>query len=245
MSTDLVDLITEHTDSLRRYLPAQLADPFIDQPTMAGARQCDAHLDALLHAVSTYLPRYLVRESLQDPVPGQVSGQFRQATIMFADISGFTAMSERLSRKGEQGAEMITNIVGAYFTTMLEVTGQHGGDLLKFGGDALLVAFLEEDHAIQACRAAAEMQRAIAQFSQVEAFGETFRLKMTVGLGSGLQTETVTPRIRCRSASRKFSRSPVKSRELPKLSPAPRTGMSRDPAAAGSAQSVTSKPTSV
>ena len=185
MSTDLVDLITEHTDSLRRYLPAQLADPFTDQPTMAGARQCDAHLDALLHAVSTYLPRYLVRESLQDPVPGQVSGQFRQATIMFADISGFTAMSERLSRKGEQGAEMITNIVGAYFTTMLEVTGQHGGDLLKFGGDALLVAFLEEDHAIQACRAAAEMQRAIAQFSQVEAFGETFRLKMTVGLGSG------------------------------------------------------------
>ncbi len=178
-----LDVLSNH---LRRYLPDQLVSPLLHQPGLTTARPCDAHLDALLHAVSTYLPRYLVNEQLRDPQPGRVSGQFREATIMFADISGFTAMSERLSRQGEKGAEKITNIVGDYFTTMLDITARQGGDLLKFGGDALLVAFFGDDHAINACRAGAQMQQAIARFDQVEAFGETFSLKMTVGLGSGL-----------------------------------------------------------
>jgi len=178
-----LDVLSSH---LRRYLPDRLLSPLLHQPGLATARPCDAHLDALLHAVSTYLPCYLVNEQLRDPQPGQVSGRFREATIMLADISGFTAMSERLSRQGEEGAEKITNIVGDYFTTMLDITARQGGDLLKFGGDALLVAFFDHDHAINACRAGAQMQQAIARFSQVEAFGETFSLKMTVGLGSGL-----------------------------------------------------------
>jgi class 3 adenylate cyclase/tetratricopeptide (TPR) repeat protein len=185
MSTDVRSRIAELETRLRRYLPTQLLAPLQSHPGVATARACDAHLAALLRAVSTYLPRYLVAELLADPKPGQVSGQFRETTIMFADISGFTAMSERLSRRGEEGAEKITNIVGDYFTTMLDLTARQGGDLLKFGGDALLVAFFGEDHAIRACRAGAQMQQAIARFSEVEAFGETFRLKMTVGLGSG------------------------------------------------------------
>jgi class 3 adenylate cyclase/predicted ATPase len=185
MSTDVRLSIAELETRLRRYLPTQLLNPLQSHPSVATARPCDAHLAALLRAVSTYLPRYLVEELLHDPKPGQVGGQFREATIMFADISGFTAMSERLSRRGEEGAEKITNIVGDYFTTMLDLTARQGGDLLKFGGDALLVVFLGEDHATRACRAGALMQQAIARFSEVEAFGDTFQLKMTVGLGSG------------------------------------------------------------
>ena len=174
------------TKSLLRYLPERLGRPLLNQPGSATVRPCAEHLNALLRAVITYLPRYLVAELLQDPRPGQVSGQFREATIMFADISGFTAMSERLSLRGEEGAEQITRIVGDYFTTMLNITAGYGGDLLKFGGDALLVAFFNDAHALNACLAGVEMQRAIARFSRVEAFGETFSLKMTVGLGSGL-----------------------------------------------------------
>jgi class 3 adenylate cyclase/predicted ATPase len=185
MDTDIRSQLATLEYGLRRYLPEQQLSALLRQPTLVETRACASHLGALLHAVSTYLPRYIVQEQLADPRPGQVSGQFRDATIMFADISGFTAMSERLSRQGEQGAEKITNIVGDYFTTMLDVTGRYGGDLLKFGGDALLVAFFGRDHEIAACQAAAQMQQAIERFRQVEAFGETFGLKMTVGLGSG------------------------------------------------------------
>ena len=185
MRTDVHSQLTNLRDSLRRYLPDQQVGILLTQSGLATARSCAAHLDVLLQAVSTYLPRYLVEEQLRDPEPGRVSGQFREATIMFADISGFTAMSERLSRRGEEGAEEITNIVGDYFTTMLDVAASQGGDLLKFGGDALLVAFFGDDHAINGCRAGAQMQRAIARFRRVEAFDEIFSLKMTVGLGSG------------------------------------------------------------
>ena len=183
--------ISEIENNLRRYLSQQQVHTLLHQPSPATIRPCTDHLHALLHAVSTYLPRYLVNEQLHALRPGQVSGQFREATIMFADISGFTAMSERLSRRGEEGAEKITNIVGDYFTTMLDITARQGGDLLKFGGDALLVAFFGDgdpattDHAVNACRAAVRMQEAIARFGRVEAFGETFHLKMTIGLGSG------------------------------------------------------------
>jgi class 3 adenylate cyclase/predicted ATPase len=191
MDTEIRAQLHTIEDSLQRYLPESLCHTLLEGPGPAALQPCLTHLDALLHAVSTYLPRYLVNEQLADLRPGQVSGQFRQATLLFADISGFTAMSERLSRQGQQGAEAIANIVGDYFSAMLDIADDQGGDLLKFGGDALLIAFFDDDpaadagHALRACRAATQMQRAMDRFESTEALGETFRLRMTVGLGSG------------------------------------------------------------
>jgi len=153
--------------------------------TPADARAVLEHLGALLQAIRSYLPRYLVAQLAADPIPGKISGGFFQATIMFADISGFTAMSEKLSALGERGAEEITHHVNAYFTTMLNITGQLGGDLLKFGGDALLVAFFGPQHASRACRAALQMQAAMHRYSQVRTDVGEFSLRMTIGLGTG------------------------------------------------------------
>lgn len=194
MDTNVLSGLVALKGNLRRYLPGQLMHALFDQSGPAAARPCSDHLSALLHTVSTYLPRYLVGEQLRQRQPGLVSGQFRHATIMFADISGFTALSERLSRRGEEGAEKIARIVGDYFTAVLDITTRQGGDLLKFGGDALLIAFFDDDDAalpelggaMRACRAAVQMQQAIARWSHVEAFGETYSLKMTAGLGTGL-----------------------------------------------------------
>ena len=141
MDTSVLSGLAALEGNLHRYLPGQLMHALFDQPGLATARPCSDHLGALLRTVSTYLPRYLVSEQLRQRQPGQISGQFRHATIMFADISGFTALSERLSRRGEEGAEKIARIVGDYFTAVLDITARQGGDLLKFGGDALLVAF--------------------------------------------------------------------------------------------------------
>ena len=172
-------------DVLSRYLPPEQVRSLEDSPTLSEARACLEHLTTLLHAICTYLPRHLVTEKLADPTPGRVSGRFHQGTLMFADISGFTAMSERLSRQGKAGAEEITDIVNDYFTAMLEITGHYGGDLLKFGGDALLVAFLGPDHAARACWAALRMQEAMTRFHQVSTSQGVFSLRMTIGLGTG------------------------------------------------------------
>ena len=54
-------------------------------------------------------------------------------TAAFVDISGFTKLSERLARKGREGAEQITEAIGGSFESILEVAYDNGGSLLKFG----------------------------------------------------------------------------------------------------------------
>jgi len=105
--------------------------------------------------------------------------------MMFADISGFTAMSEKLSQLGKEGAEEITAIVNRFFAALLDVTELFGGDLLKFGGDALLVFFGGQDYAHRACLAALQMQATMSRFSETPTSQGIFRLQMTIGLGTG------------------------------------------------------------
>lgn len=97
-------------------------------------------------------------------------------TLVSADLSGFTALSERLAERGRRGAEDLTAMVNGCFTALIRAAGADGGDVLKFGGDALLVWFEGDDHARRAVRAATRMQRAIG--------GVRFRragLSMSVG----------------------------------------------------------------
>lgn len=165
----------------RRYLP----DRLWNRVQAGDAELASQHLRLVLDAVRTYLPRYVTQARLADPQASAVSGAFAWATLMFADISGFTAMSERLSQLGREGAEVITSIVNDYFATMLEINARHGGDLFKFGGDALLVCFSGEGAAARGCQAALEMQQAMDRFAVIETAQGTFNLRMTAGLGTG------------------------------------------------------------
>jgi class 3 adenylate cyclase/tetratricopeptide (TPR) repeat protein len=143
------------------------------------------HLKSLRGALTTYLPRQLVTSILGDPRPGQVGGAFRHGTAMFADVSGFTAMSEKLSVLGKEGAEEITSIVNDYFEAMLEISDAYGGDLLKFGGDALLIFFDGVESAFRALSTSTIMQEAMSRFAEVKTSQGVFPLRMSIGIGSG------------------------------------------------------------
>src|SRR5690349_24588415 len=82
-------------------------------------------------------------------------------TLAFVDISGFTAMSEKLSSLGKAGAEEVTDVMNATFAALLQVAYAEGGGLLKFGGDALLLLYDGADHAQRAARAAFGMRRVL------------------------------------------------------------------------------------
>ena len=181
------DLLTqlELAAALRNYLPASLERQCLLGDEIEAPHLCTQHLAALLRAISTYLPRQVVVPLLADPKPGQAKGSFSYGTVMFADISGFTSMSERLSRLGKEGAEEIAAIVNRFFAPLLEVTDHYGGDLLKFGGDALLVFFGGENQAFRACLAALEMQDTMSRFSETPTSQGIFQLRMTIGLGTG------------------------------------------------------------
>ena len=92
--------------------------------------------------------------------------------MVFADVSGFTRLSERLARKGKEGAEQLVDVINACFTALLADAYGRGGSLLKFGGDAMLLLFYDESHAVRACGAAAAMRRTLREVGHIRA-GET------------------------------------------------------------------------
>ncbi len=119
-----------------------------------------------------------------DQAPGEL-WRVVDGTLVFADVSGFTALTEKLSRRGRIGAEEIVETLNRVFGPMLRIAGARGGELLKFGGDALLFLFRGDDHAEQACDAAAEMRTALRQAAAVPTSVGRLSLKMSVGIHSG------------------------------------------------------------
>ena len=107
-------------------------------------------------------------------------------SLVHVDISGFTAMSERLARKGKVGAEEVSMVLNNTFTELLTISADLGGDLLKFGGDALLLLFKDDGHPVRAARASALMRARLRSIGKVQTPAGRVDLKMTVGVHSGL-----------------------------------------------------------
>ncbi len=94
-------------------------------------------------------------------------------SLCFADISGFTALAERLALRGRSGGEELVETLSRVFAVMIQITHDHGGMLLKFGGDALLLFFEGDDHTRRAAGAAVEMRRALRKAAEIADIGRT------------------------------------------------------------------------
>ena len=119
-----------------------------------------------------------------DEAPGALHRTV-DGTLVFADVSGFTALTERLARQGRIGAEEIVEALNRVFGPMLTIAAGRGGELLKFGGDALLFLFRGEGHPEQACDAAVEMRASLRAAAAVPTSVGRFSLSMSVGVHSG------------------------------------------------------------
>jgi class 3 adenylate cyclase/tetratricopeptide (TPR) repeat protein len=108
-----------------------------------------------------------------------------EASLVFVDISGFTALTERLARKGKVGAELMRDTLDGVFTALLDEAYDWGAGLLKWGGDALLLMFDGPEHPQRAARAAWEMQDTIDRVGRLHLSGGTIILRMSVGIGTG------------------------------------------------------------
>ena len=127
-----------------------------------------------------FVPRILTQWA---PGPGEQTTI--EGTLVFADISGFTALSERLSELGKAGAEELTAILTDVFTDLLGHAESLGGDLLSFGGDALLLMFSGDGHAGRAVRAAAMMRKRLKERGPVTTGRGKVRLRISMGVHTG------------------------------------------------------------
>jgi class 3 adenylate cyclase/tetratricopeptide (TPR) repeat protein len=130
-----------------------------------------------------YVSRFAARWAVDTP---EEQAHVLDASLLGLDISGFTALSERLQEKGKLGAEELIMLIGRCYSGLIDIAVRYGGDVLKFRGDALLMVFDGAGHEARAARAALAMQRFVAQGG---AAGESsvgpVQLSMCAGLVSG------------------------------------------------------------
>jgi len=134
---------------------------------------------------SRFLPEYVVKQMLENPESFKLGGVSQTITILFADIRGFTRISEHAP------PERIVNLLNRYFSAMTDIIFAHGGTLDKYLGDGLMALFgaptTTPDDANNALNAAVAMQRRILGIN-VELSNEGLP---EIGVGMGLHTGEV------------------------------------------------------
>lgn len=108
------------------------------------------------NAFSQYLSPQFVNQLAMNPDLLKLGGEEKILTVLFTDVVGFTAISEKLSP-----AELV-ELLNLYTTEMSDIIMQHGGTIDKYSGDSIMAFFgapiYFSDHAHQACSAALAMQ---------------------------------------------------------------------------------------
>jgi adenylate cyclase len=111
----------------------------------------------LRHAFGRYVSPQVVEAIIKDPEQCRLGGEVVDVTVLFADLSQFTAISE------DMAPEDLIGILNEYFTPMTQIIMSHQGTLDKYIGDAIMALWgapvAMPDHARHACAAALHMQR--------------------------------------------------------------------------------------
>lgn len=187
---NIVEQLTEILPRLARHLPIDVFNPLRDQlddeDNIRVLQKVVRALESLHQVLVNYTPRYLIEV---DFTPGEPYGEMLEGAFVFADVTGFTALTEMFSRQGYgQGQETISYIMNRFFAHVLDPLVASGGDLLIFAGDAVLAYFPHQEDGedvLQATRAALRMQRAIHPFIRFETELGPASLTMSVGVERG------------------------------------------------------------
>jgi adenylate cyclase len=131
---------------------------------------------------SRYLSRDVYEQVLANPALAELGGKRRQMTVLFSDVRGFTALSER----GDP--EALVQQLNEYFSTMVDVVFAHRGTLDKFVGDMVMALFGapldDEEHAEHGVATAVAMVRAL----EVLNAGWESEGRPTLGIGIGVNS---------------------------------------------------------
>ena len=133
-----------------------------------------------------FLPEYVVKQILENPNSFKLGGVNQTITVLFADIRGFTRLSEHAA------PEKVVQLLNKYFSAMTDIIFAHGGTLDKYLGDGLMALFgaptATPQDATNALNAAVAMQRRVIGINQ-ELSAEGFT---EIGVGIGLHTGEAT-----------------------------------------------------
>jgi class 3 adenylate cyclase/tetratricopeptide (TPR) repeat protein len=160
--------------------------------------------------LASYVPDLIARRLATDGAPllrDEFTAETLPAAVLFADISGFTALTEQLAQRGPAGAEDLSHLLNDYFGELVNLVYTHGGDIVKFAGDGLLALWTEDarrqtaadlrpspvspppfslsEATLSAAQCALAIQTRFAHYHTSAAAATRVRLSVKIGIGAG------------------------------------------------------------
>jgi len=133
-----------------------------------------------------FMPEHVVQQILKDPNSFRLGGSNQIITVLFADIRGFTSISEN------ENPERIVDLLNRYFTAMSELIFSHGGTLDKYIGDGLMAIFgapkASPFDATNAVNCAIAMQRRLIHLNEELKKSGYKPISIGIGLHTGIAT---------------------------------------------------------
>lgn len=132
---------------------------------------------------SRYVSKQIVEEILKDPSAVKLGGEMKETTILFSDVRGFTAMSERLS------APEVVEVLNEYLTAMVDIVIANNGTLDKYVGDAIMAVWgsplADPDHKKNGVRTAVQMMEVLKELQAKWAAEGKPHIDIGIGLNTG------------------------------------------------------------
>jgi adenylate cyclase len=137
-------------------------------------------------ALERFLSSSIVERILANPDQVHLGGENQVATILFADIRGFTRMAEKME------PQQVVELLNVLFTEMTDLIFENGGTLDKYLGDGVMAVFgapiAKPDDPLRAVKTAIEMQKALAAINRDREANHLPTLKMGLGINTGQVT---------------------------------------------------------
>lgn len=166
MSRGANDYVTKPVDFpvLVARIQTQLALKHANDENKHLLQQLEERKEFIKSLFGRFISDEVVQQLLDAPSGPQLGGELRPVSILFADVRGFTSLSEQLS------PEQVVALLNNYLGTMTEVIDAYDGTVNEFYGDGLLAFFgapvAHDDHAATAIRCALAMEAAMEEVNR-------------------------------------------------------------------------------
>ncbi len=139
--------------------------------------------EKIKNAMGKYLSQDIMKNVVQNIDDIKLGGKKANVTVLFADIRGFTSMSEKMT------AEEVSVILNEYFSEIEPIITKYNGVINKFIGDAVMAIFGEPiqdiNHPQNAVRCACEMLKKVDQLQEKWLFEGKPKIEIGIGINTG------------------------------------------------------------
>ena len=139
--------------------------------------------EKIKQAMGKYLSQDIMKNVVQNIDDIKLGGKRANVTVLFADIRGFTSMSEKMT------AEEVSKILNEYFTEIEPIITRYNGVINKFIGDAVMAIFGEPiqdiNHPVNAVKCAYAMLKKVDELRDKWIFEGKPKIEIGVGINTG------------------------------------------------------------